>query len=96
MDPNTLFNQVEIRIYSTLTYILSGINYIKASFQQLLMNINEFSISDGDAKAGLDASPAKGSLLIKWESIKTVFLLLFLWMVLGFATGFLIGMIRPR
>jgi hypothetical protein len=35
------------------------------------------------------------SLLMSWESIQQALLSLLLWVILGFAAGFLIGMIKP-
>jgi hypothetical protein len=95
MDTNTFFNRFEIMFYSLLISIMSGLNRLRTHFlptpaaqaQPLGEKISELVDINGPAQPQ--------SHLISWKSIEAAFALLLLWAVLGFAAGFLIGMIKP-
>jgi hypothetical protein len=96
MNANAFVTRFEIFMYSTLTSAMSGINQLRAKFQQ----ISPIS-STPQAKADLgqillNDELKKGPFALSWETFKAVLPPLFLWIVLGFAAGFLIGMLKPR
>ncbi len=95
MNANTIFNQFEIFFYSTLTSAMSGVTHLRTSIldgstadRQQVPNVEIARIQQVD-------QPNR-SFAFSWESIKVALLGLLLWMVLGFAAGFLIGMLSPR
>ena len=95
MNQNALFNRVEIFLYSTLISAMSGINKLRTHVQ----NLFTFPIHNSP---DLQADPTQQTIqfqeksqLVSWKSIKQAFLTLCLWVILGFAAGFLIGMIKP-
>jgi hypothetical protein len=96
MNSNAFFNRIEILLYSTLISAMSGINHLRAHIQ----HSTETPTLPSPA---MDAEPSQinreikvRSLSMSWNSFKEVLLTLLLWVILGFASGFLIGMINPR
>ncbi len=94
MSSSTIFNKAEIMLYSTLTSVLSGINHL-IYHEQPISPPQEKSSFQGIVDEGhLDLGATKRSFSISWESFQQAFLSLLLWVILGLAAGFLIGMIR--
>ena len=94
MHPTSFLNKLEILLYSSLINIMSGINQLKTQDQ----NISKSPVQpDPEVNIDLlqtyDQLPER-SISISWVSIQQAFLSLLLWMVLGFAAGFLVGMIK--
>ena len=94
MSIASVINKAEIQLYSTLISVMSGINQLKTEDLQL-------------GKSALEELPAVETALAQtyedlssepvpsiWSSIQQVFLSLLFWTVLGFAAGFLIGMLH--
>jgi hypothetical protein len=95
MNSNAFFNRIEILLYSTLISAMSGINRLRARLQHA-QALPAQPPADFEIETTERADPEKGnSLALTWNSIKEFLVTLLLWIVLGFAAGFLIGMIRP-
>jgi hypothetical protein len=96
MNSNAFFNRIEILLYSTLISAMSGINHLRAHIQHSSA-IPTHPSPDVEAEATqLNGELKVRSLSMSWNSFKEALLPLLLWVVLGFAAGFLIGMINPR
>jgi hypothetical protein len=96
MNANAFLTRCEIAIYSTLTSAMSGINHLRAKFQDVASIPAKPSAKTDFGQILLDDQVEKGPFDLSWETVKAVLPLLFLWIVLGFAAGFLIGMLKPR
>jgi len=96
MNSNTFLNRAEILFYSTLISAMSGINHIRTQIEHLTTAPIQHS-PDGDIDPTLVNDQYKErSLLMHWKTIQQYLLQLLLWVILGFAAGYLIGMIKPR
>ena len=96
MNSNTFSNRVEILLYSTLIAAMSGISHIRAQIQHAV-SIRVGHLSDGvQNPAQVNDHGEVKSHFIFWNSVQEALVPLLLWVVLGFAAGYLIGMIRPR
>jgi hypothetical protein len=95
INTNAFTNRVEIIFYATLISFMSGLNHIRAHsdpvgnfpFQHTTdENVNSFEL----------ANELPRSLLVSgWRTIRQALAPLLIWTTLGFAAGFLIGMIKP-
>lgn len=96
MNSNAFFNRVEILLYSALISAMSGINHLRAQIQHLsIVPLQHSPVGEADPTQLNNQYQAR-SLLPSWKSIQQALLPLLLWVILGFAAGFLIGMIKPR
>lgn len=96
MNSNAFINRMEILLYSSLISVMSGINHIRAQIQQsTTMPIQPSSDTEAEPSQ-LNGDLEVRSLTKNWNSILEALLSIILWVVLGFAAGFLIGMINPR
>ena len=96
MNSNTFLNRAEILLYSTLISAMSGINHLRTQIEHLTTIPVKHS-PDGDIDPTLVNDQFKErSLLMHWKTIQQFLLQLLLWVILGFAAGYLIGMIKPR
>ena len=94
MKSLTLFNKLEILLYSTLISVMSGINHLKTQDQ----NISKSSVQPAtevsvDLAQTYDQLPER-TVAVSWVSFQQSLLSLLMWVILGFAAGFLIGMIN--
>lgn len=96
MNANAFFTRFEIFLYSALTALMSGINHLRSKFQDGSSSQFPSSAKTDFGQILLDDQLKKGTFALAWETVKTVLPPLFLWIVLGFAAGFLIGMLKPR
>ncbi len=96
MNANVFLTRFEIFMYSTLTSAMSGINHLRTKFQDVSTIPTQHSMNGEADQIALNDQPTRGSLSLTWESIKVALLPLCLWIILGFAAGFLIGMLKPR
>jgi hypothetical protein len=96
MNANAFITRFEIFLYSTLTYAMSGMNHIRAKLHEVTTMQAQPSAKTDFGEILLDDQQNKGPLAPSWETIKVILPPLFLWIVLGFAAGFLIGMLKPR
>jgi hypothetical protein len=95
MNTGGILNRVEIMTYSILTSLMSGMERLRGlphSWQSLNPPTPAFE-SQVVIEKGL---VHEHSLSKVWSLIKDTVPPLFLWLVLGFAAGFLIGMVQPR
>ena len=95
MNSNTFLNRVEILLYSSLISAMSGLSNLRAHLQH---STDLPTQSEPNYPAVPTKSPdqVKGrSLTSSLISIREALIPLFLWILLGFAAGFLIGMIHP-
>ena len=95
MNSNTVLNRIEILLYSSLISAMSGLANLRAHLQHS-------TDLPAQPKTNDDAEPTKPSdqgkarsLTLSLISIREALIPLFLWIILGFAAGFLIGMIHP-
>jgi hypothetical protein len=96
MNANGFFNRLEILLYSSLTSAMSGINDLRARLPHSTA-IPAQPLSDVEAEPPqVNLAAIESTFALSWNSIKEALLPLVLWLILGFATGFLIGMISPR
>ncbi len=95
MNPGGLVNRLEIALYSTLTSALSGFNHLRAKVRRTNDPDDWLPAEDEALSKDLDEPSNQKKIWLSWETIKTSIMILVLWMVLGFAAGFLIGMIKP-
>lgn len=95
MNSTTFLDRVEIQLYSSLISIMSGINRLKSPPEPGLQFPDHEAPEINSALAGVQISAPMKMVSISWVKIQQVLLSLLLWVILGFAAGFLIGMIRP-
>jgi hypothetical protein len=96
MNSNAILDRVEIIFYSTLTSCLSAVNRVRSHIAYPA-NIPNTLPTDGEKETPLvnEDTPEK-TLISSWTYISQALLPLIIWMILGFATGFLLGMVKPR
>ncbi len=94
MNSTSLMDKVELSLYSTLISVLSGIRQVKESGRQdkgsALLPAPDFPVDPSP----LISPVQEMKFSISWESIQQTLLAILLWVVLGFAAGFLVGMLR--
>ncbi len=94
MNSTSLMDKVELSLYSTLISVLSGIRQIKESERQVAGAAGApVQILTPEASALVNPVQEK-KFSIHWASIQQTLLAIVLWVVLGFAAGFLVGMLR--
>lgn len=96
MNSTTLLNKAEIQLYSTLISIMSEINRFKSQAEGILP-------APQPEQAGAQLNPAniqdrsfQKAITLGWTGLQQAILAFLLWTILGFAAGFLLGMIGPR
>jgi hypothetical protein len=96
MNSNAILNRIEILLYSTLISAMSGISHLRAHLQHSTALPTQPSL-ENEAQTSQPADQYKPrSLAMSLITIREALLPLLLWIILGFAAGFLIGMINPR
>jgi ABC-type nitrate/sulfonate/bicarbonate transport system permease component len=94
MNSNRLLNRAEIMLYSSLISVMSGMNGLKAKVQHLT-NLTTRQPLDGAMVNGSALRLSAGKTLEQaWKSLEQVLVAMLLWAILGFAAGFLIGMLQ--
>jgi ABC-type nitrate/sulfonate/bicarbonate transport system permease component len=95
MNSNTLLNRAEILMYSSLISVMSGINHLKSKILQV-PSLPRRQPLDGEAATSQSYRQVLSrSMTEVWKTIEQVLLSLLLWAILGFAAGFLMGMLQP-
>ncbi len=94
MDSPAFVNKIGIALYSTITSILSGINHIVDRNTPASRTMIESATPEKIDLASIEFSGAESTSSIRWESIQQALISLLLWVILGLAAGFLLGMIR--
>jgi len=96
MSLNSFLNRVEIIFYSTLTSLLSVANRFHPQEElQADLSFLPSTARDGSGFTEVQDTPDDPFIRI-WKRLSQAILPIIIWMILGFAAGFLIGMIRPR
>jgi hypothetical protein len=94
MNSNRLLNRAEIMLYSSLISVMSGMNGFKVKVQHLT-NLTTRQSMDGARLNGPVLNLSAGKTLEQaWKSLEQVLVAMLLWAILGFAAGFLIGMLQ--
>jgi hypothetical protein len=94
-NTNAILNRVEILFFSTLTSGMSRLDQLRARLQRAVsIPINRTHL-DNPVSAQLIEDGQEESLPNPWLFLRQALIPLGIWIVLGFAAGFLIGMIRP-
>jgi hypothetical protein len=94
--PNAFFTSLEIVFYSGLTSIISGVHRIQAHFGHLENDPSQSTLSNAAVSPLLnDQFPAKPSVK-GFNFISQMLLSVLIWTILGFSTGFLIGMLNTK
>jgi hypothetical protein len=96
MNPNALLDQIEIKIYSIITSCLNGINIFQGHENHQVKYPQHTSETDEESFYPVISDIRKKILKTNWTYLNQYLTSIFIWVILGFATGFLIGMIKPR
>ncbi len=95
MNSSVIRNRAEIMLYSSLISVMSGLNSLKSHILDQ-QTISEQAIVDDQAEAILRNEYIKENRFsLNWVAIQEAMPPLLLWLILGFAAGFLLGMIGP-
>ena len=94
MSIASVINKAEIQLYSTLISVMSGINQLKTEDPQPAKSTLEKLPAVETAPVQIYEDLSSEPVPSIWSSIQQVFLSLLFWTVLGFAAGFLIGMLH--
>ncbi len=95
MNSGALINRLKIAIYSTMTSAMSGFNHLKTKVNRSPDSLDWLPVEGEALTSEMDYPATQKKHWLSWETLKTSVLVLVLWLVLGFAAGFLIGMIKP-
>ena len=94
MNSSHLQNKVGLAVYSTLISIMSRMSQLKGNDQQDAVSpVQPVSFDTVEDTPVVSPVPQR-TLAISWASVQQTLLSLCLWIVLGFAAGFLIGMLQ--
>lgn len=96
INSNALLDRIEVLFFSILTSCMSGVNRIQGHSTRMV-KIHQYPLNyeKSDNYRVTRDIPEKTHILI-WASISQAIVTIVIWMILGFAAGFLIGMIKPR
>ena len=81
-------------MYSSLITMMSGMNRFKGKIQHLTSLNDGQPMESGFPKEQVGNFAAGRSLAQAWKTLEQVLVAMFLWAILGFAAGFLIGMLQ--
>ncbi len=94
MNSAHLRNKVGLAVYSTLISIMSRMYQLKDTDPHAAkMPAQPASMIVIEEDPSVSTTPQR-ALAIRWASVQQTLLSVFLWIVLGFAAGFLIGMLQ--
>ena len=93
-SPNFL-NRIGIFLFSTLISGMSAANRLRTHAESKLNEPAETSVIVETESQVVSDIAENVNQRITWTSISQAFIALTIWIVMGFAAGFLIGMIRP-
>lgn len=95
MNSSSLLNRVKILLYSSLTSVLSGMNRFRTHIQQEVTSSSQ-DAPDHESVSRPHILQMKGRSITRiWTTVEQILLSLLLWAILGFAAGFLVGMLKP-
>jgi hypothetical protein len=95
INANAILDRIEVVFYSILTSCMSGVNRVQGQTNSIV-KIHEYppNFELADTNLGTRDIPEKTPIAI-WTSISQAIVTIIIWMILGFAAGFLIGIIKP-
>jgi len=96
LNSNAIFNRIEIIFYATLTACMSGVNRSRVYIAHLVKIPDQVFVDEQVNSAPISNVEPVTNHGTPWTYISQALLPLAIWIVLGFAAGFLIGMLRPR
>lgn len=92
-NSNTLLNQFEGLYNSFSNSWISGILHFRRKTNFLVEGPNDALDYEGINAISINYGSSENTPLTSWENISRVVTSIIVWIILGFATGFLIGMI---
>jgi hypothetical protein len=96
LNSNALINRIEIIYYSILTTCLSGVDRIRGlNNRHLDTPQNPIRYEEQATFINTTDYPQKINIS-KWSDFYQALAPFMIWLILGFATGFLIGLINPK
>lgn len=95
MNSSLILNRFAIALYAALTSIMSGIDQLRARVPNIAA-LPQPHVGEDETGAVQDIEQIPQERTSRrWRTFQETLTSLLLWGVLGFAAGFLIGMIRP-
>jgi hypothetical protein len=94
-NSKAFFNRIEIIFYSTLISCMSGINHIRARAEQAVNLPPQPTIDEDKDYSPLNSKSPARLLIDSWTYLRQALIPLLVWVIFGFAAGFMLGMIRP-
>lgn len=96
INSNAIINRVEIIYYSILTTCLSGVERIRdLNKRQIEGSQKPISCEEQATFTNTTDYPQKIKIY-RWLDFNQAIVPFMIWLILGFATGFLIGLINPK
>ena len=95
INSNALLDHIEISFYSILTSCLSGANRIRGRVNRLQKTSHYPLNNEGVGTYLINSDIPEKSQISSWTNISQTLITLVIWMILGFAAGFLTGMLKP-
>lgn len=96
INSNAFINRIEIFFYSILITLMSGINRIRSLLYRP-EQLQSQPVAGEEISANLPVETTKQkSVDFSWSMFSQTLVAILIWSVLGFAAGFLFGMINPR
>jgi hypothetical protein len=93
LNSNTLLNQIEVLYNSFSNSWISGVLHFRGNNNYQAEGPND-ALDNVDLNAiSINYGSSENTQLTSWEYISRVVSSIIVWIILGFATGFLIGMI---
>lgn len=96
LHSSAFINRVEINLYSLLTSCMSVVNRAQVDSDALGYSALKSPPFENEIVSEAYQGSSIKSGTAWWLNISQVLISLIIWMVLGFAAGFLIGTISPR
>jgi hypothetical protein len=93
---SNVFNRIEISGYSALTSLLGRIERLRELISRLSDKAQDPTEFTGEACLVNSSEQQSSNNMTRWAYFSQVFISITIWMILGFAAGFLIGLINPK
>lgn len=94
MNSNAILDRVEIIFYSSITAFMSGINRVRIHLEHLVNVPFQPSSNESTNPTQINEEAPENSIISIWTYFSQALVPLIIWIILGFAAGFLIGMIK--
>lgn len=95
INSNAFFNRVEIIFYSTLISCMSGVNHVRTHLDHLANLPNQPPPDEAIITSQAEYTTPR-SLQKSLMSVSQALVAIVIWMILGFSTGYLLGMFNSR